>query len=107
MELHNKSIVKIPYSEIINNSLIKEKRLQSISGFTFKITTSKRDNLESIISSIKQAVVILPWTSMKQDPEIKALSETSNTYILELTVYALNKDMYFKIEEFIKEKFSV
>ena len=107
LELQNKSIVKIPYGEILNNSLIKEKRLQSISGYTFEITTSKKENLESNIRFIKQAVVLLPWASMKQEPEIKALSETSNTYVLELTVFAYNKDMYFKIEKFIKEKFAV
>ena len=49
---------------------------------------------------------MLPWASMKQEPEIKPMSETNNTYVLEITVFAYNKDMYFKIEKFIKEKFS-
>ncbi len=106
LELQNKSVVKIPYGEILNNSLVKEKQSQSVSGYSFQVTASKKDNLESLIKSIKQSIVLLPWASMKQEPEIKPISETNNTYVLEMTVFAYNKDMYFKIEKYIKEKFS-
>ncbi|MCF6365556.1 MAG: mechanosensitive ion channel family protein [Bacteroidales bacterium] len=104
LELQNKSIAKIPYSEILNKSLVKEKRSRSISAHSFEITTSKKKKLDELIKSIEQTIILLPWVSIKQTPEIKPVSETNNTYLLEITIFANNKDMYFKIEKFIKEK---
>jgi len=107
LELQNKSSVKIPFTEILNNVLIREKQSQSISGYLFKVSTSKKQSIETLIKDIKQSIILLPWSSVKQEPVIKVVSETNNTYNLQLTVYAYNKDMYFKIEKHIKDKFSV
>lgn len=107
LELSNKSNVKIPFTQILNNSLIREKKSQSISAYVFKISSSKNQGIENLIKEIKQSIILLPWSLVNQEPVIKAISETKNTYNLEITVYAYNNDMYFKIEEHIKDKFSV
>jgi len=105
LELQNKSIAKIPYSQVLDKSLIKEKRSHTVSAYTFEINTSKKQDTETIIQDLKQKIILLPWSSVKQEPEIKLISETSNSFTFEITVFANNKELYFKIEKYIKEKF--
>ncbi len=107
LELQNKSLIKIPYSKILNNKLIKEKRSNTISGYSFNLTTSKEKSVETLIKSIKKTAVLLPWVSIKQQVEINTISETDNTYLFEISLYSYNKDMYFKIEKHIKDKFEI
>lgn len=107
LELENKSIAKIPYTDILNNSLVRNKKTHSILGHSFKITTSKKQNVRIIIKEIKDAIILLPWALTSKEPVIKVVSETSNTYNIELTIFAHSNDMNFNIEKHIKDKFSV
>jgi len=107
LELSDKSIVKIPYTDILNNSLIKEKKSNSNSAYKFEISTSKKQDVETLINSIRQSVILLPWSSTVQSPKIKLINETNNTYSLAITIFSHKKDMYYRIEKYIKERFSV
>ncbi len=107
LELIDKSIVKIPYTDILNNSLVKEKKSNSNSAYKFEISTSKKQDVETLMISIKQNIILLPWSSTTQSPKIKLISETNNTYSLAITIFSHKKDMYYKIEKHIKDKFSL
>ena len=107
IELSNKSIVKIPYAGILSNSLIKEKKSNSNSAYKFEILASKKQDVEILVNSIKQSIVLLPWSSITQSPKIKLINETNDTYSLVITIFSHKKDMYYKIEKYIKDKFSV
>jgi len=107
LELTNKNIVKIPFSNILNNNLLKEQKSYSNSAYTFEITILKNKDIENIINSIKQSIILLPWSLTTQSPIIKLINEKKNTYTLSITVFSHKKDMYFKIEKHIKDKFSL
>lgn len=107
LELNNKSTVKIPYTDVLNNSLIKEKKSQTNSVHSFEISTSKKKDIDTLINSIKQDIILLPWSSITQSPKIKVINETNNSYTLSITIFSHKKDMYYKIEKHIKGKFSI
>ncbi len=59
------------------------------------------------IESIKIDILNLPWVSVKKIPVIKPVNETDLNFILEITVYALEKEYFVKIENYIKEKYFI
>lgn len=106
IESDNSEIIQIPYSLILENSIKKSRPKEDLTAYTFNITISKSDSIERMSEDIKQTVYNLPWTSVKKDPIIKPVSETKTTVLFEITIYSPGKDYNYKIENYLKEKFS-
>lgn len=107
LELDNKKLIKIPYTKILNSDFIKEEKSNVNNEYKFEITTSKNKNIEELVSSIKQTIILLPWSSNTKDAVVEVVNETNNTYNLAITIFTHKKEMYYKIEKYIKDKFSI
>lgn len=107
LELKNSNLVKIPYSEVLNKSLIKENKSQVIKSYSFEISTKKHIDFKQTVKKIKDTILLLPWTLTTKEPIFKVISEKDNIYNIKLTIFALDNNMYFNIEKYIKAKFSV
>ena len=107
IELENNKVIFFPYSKILNLEIIKEQKAESLIGYTFILNLSKSDEPNKIILKLRESILFSPWASLKKDPVIKLLNETNSSYIFELTVYAINREMNINIENYLKEKYSL
>ena len=107
IELEDNKVMYFPYSKILNSEIIKEHKAESITGYTFTLNLSKTDEPSKVLLKIREAILFSPWASLKKDPVIKLTGETNTSYIFELTVYAINKEMNINIENYLREKYSL
>ena len=77
-----------------------------ITGHLFKLEIPKREELSQQIEKIKMTVLELPWSSIKKEPLIIPVGENEKSYILELTIYAIDKKFFFEIENYLRENYS-
>ena len=98
--------INIPYNIVLSEVVSKSNPAEMIKGHTFKINLSKKSALLQSIENIKTDILNLPWISVKKVPSIKTVDETNEEFVLEITVYSLEKEYFVKIENFIKEKYS-
>lgn len=106
IESAGSKIIKIPYTQMLNKNFIKSDTAQTITGHSFKIKVKRNEKIKDIINQIKSSILLLPWTSLKKDPIIKPIAETSGIYTLEITVFALEKKFFYNIENTIIEKYT-
>ena len=106
LETENGKSIYIPYSKIIGAVNIKTDPAEKISRYNFKLETKKDISLREKTELIKQAIMVLPWSSIKKSPIIKPVGETENSYIFEITIFSLEKEYFHKIENNIKEQFN-
>ncbi|PLW92069.1 MAG: hypothetical protein C0592_12565 [Marinilabiliales bacterium] len=101
----NEESIIIPYTRILNSQIIKTNPTEMILSYSFKLQALKEISTGELIQKIRYEILNLPWSSVKNEPKIKALSEETDRYFLEITVYSMDKDYFYKIENHIKKKF--
>lgn len=97
--------IHIPYSLLLGKIIIKSFPAEMILSKSITITIPKKGNLDGLIEALRTDILTLPWSSVKKDPKIRPVSETSDTVTFELLVYAMEKDAFYKIESYLKEKY--
>ena len=106
LETENGKSIYIPYSKVLNAVNIKTDPAEKISRYNFKLETIKDCALKEKTEQIKQAIMVLPWSSIKKSPLIKPIDETENSFLFEITIFSLEKEYFHKIENNIKEQFN-
>ncbi len=99
-------IVYIPYSKITSNSVVKMNLAEAIKSYSFKLKIKKTNSLVDTIENIKKSIINLPWSSVKKKPGVYPIEETNTNIIFDITVYAIEDDYFYNIENYIKEKFA-
>lgn len=106
LETENGKSIYIPYAKILNRVNIKTDPAEKISRYNFKLKTKKDIALREKTENIKQAIMVLPWSSIKKVPLINPIDEDENSFTFDITIYSLEKEYFHKIENNIKEQFS-
>lgn len=99
------NMVHIPYHTITSSVFMKNEAIEQKSGYTFDLETKCTRSLEEIKSDIQKSILSLPWSSIKKLPVITLLDQTSEKYILKVTVFAIDKIFATKIEDHIKKQY--
>ncbi len=99
--------IHLPYSKVLNNKIEKLNPAETISGHTFILELKSENEIEKIIPRIKETIMYLPWASIKREPDIKPISTENQKIKFEITVYALEKGFFYKIENFVKKTFAL
>lgn len=107
LETENGKSIYIPYSKILNKVNIKTDPAEKISRYNFKLETNKDISLKAKTEKIKQAVMVLPWSSIKKSPLIKPIEESEKSFVFEIAVFSLEKEYFHKIENNIKKQFNI
>ncbi|MCD4745382.1 MAG: mechanosensitive ion channel [Bacteroidales bacterium] len=97
----------IPYNYVLGQIIIKSHPSEMILSHTFKINISIFLPINETIDKIKAAILNLPWSSVKEEPQIKAVTQDNTCYTLEIIVYSYEKKYFFEMENFIKDKFDL
>lgn len=103
----NDESIIIPYTKILNSEIIKINPTEMILSYSFSIECSNTENSSKLIQAIRYDILNLPWSSVKNEPKIKAVKEESDRYVFDITVYSIDKDYFYKIENHIKKKFGL
>ncbi len=99
--------VRIPYSKTIESVIVKSHPALMMKNYTFELKVKKDKLLSETIAEIKQTIIHLPWASIKKDTQITPKSVNDNYFVLDVTIYTLDKDFFYKIENQIRKKFEV
>lgn len=106
LETDSGESVFFPYHRIIDKKIIKSSPAESALGHGFKVCPADPSDLPATITELKSFILSLPWSSVKRDPRIHISDEgTENRPVLEVTVYALEKDYFPQIEKYVREQF--
>jgi len=101
----NEESILIPYTKILQTIIIKSNPTEMILSYSFGITTNKDKPSNEIIQDIRFEILNLPWSSAKTEPKIKPIKEDKTSYAFDITIYSMDKDYFYKIENIIKGKF--
>jgi Mechanosensitive ion channel, beta-domain len=101
----NEESILIPYTKILQTVIIKSNPTEMILSYSFRIHTNKEKPSNEIIQEIRFEILNLPWSSAKTEPKIKPLMEDKTSYAFDVTIYSMDKDYFYKIENIIKGKF--
>ena len=101
----NEETIFIPYTKILNTSIIKSNPTEMILSYSFTLITDKEKSSIELMQDIRIEILNLPWSSVKTEPKIKPVKENANTYEFDINIFSMDKDYFYKIENHIKSVF--
>ncbi len=105
LENEQGTVVQFPYSKLVGAEIKKEEHAETISGHTFQLNIPKNKPLIETIGELKNAAINLPWASLKKNPQIKPLQQDEQFYLIELTIFSLEKKFFYNIENNLRKTF--
>ncbi len=105
VETKTGKIVFIPYSKLTGSINIKSHPGETITRHSFKLKTDKNKSLTQWREILRISILQLPWSSIKKQPQIKAIAEEENFFTFDITIYALERAYFYKIENYLKKKY--
>ena len=97
--------IHIPFSQALSKVVIKKHPAEMIQGHTFKMNVAKKPSLKELIDDIKSTIIQMPWISLKREPIVKPVDQITSAYTFEITVYAIERNYFYKIEDFLRHHF--
>jgi len=98
----------LPYSFLFGKVIIKSQPTESIHRHTFQFDAVLTGTSRETTESIRGFILTLPWTSLKKEPQIKPVAESVNGgQVIEITLFAIEKEHFQDMEKLIKERFSL
>lgn len=107
LESDNGEIIYIPYTQLADSIIIKLHPGEMVLSHSFTISTAKDKKAEKKEEDIRFEILSMPYSSLKKAPIIKIIHEDAKNFVFELTVYTLEKDYFFKMEQLIRNKFDI
>jgi hypothetical protein len=105
LETESGEAIFLPYSTLSGKAIIKSNPAETILSHTFRVEIPKTNKLTATIRNIYDDIIIMPWASLKKSPQIKPLMETKAGQLLEVTIFAIEKDYFLEMENMIKLKY--
>lgn len=105
IETDNGNTVYIPYSQVLMEVSIKSDNAELLSSHTFYLNVANQKDINKLIAEIKNAIVYLPWSSIKKNPIILPIEESNEICKLKITVFSFDRNFFYKIEQFLIQKF--
>lgn len=105
LETESGEAIYLPYSTITGKAIVKSNPAETILSHTFRVEIPKTEKLTSTIRNIHDDIIIMPWASLKKSPQVKPVMETETGQLLEVTIFAIEKEYFLEMENMIKLKF--
>ncbi|MBU0489757.1 MAG: mechanosensitive ion channel family protein [Bacteroidetes bacterium] len=104
LETETGEIVSLPYSRVLGQVIVKSHPAERILSHSFRIHLVRSKPLLESIEEIRRDILNMPWVSVKKTPRIRAVEETESEFVLEISVFSIEADYFFRIEKAIREK---
>ncbi len=105
LETELSEIIYVPYILLSGKTIIKLHPADAILNYTFRFEIPNDADIRQTIDKVYSDIINLPWSSLKKEPQIKPLHETENGFMLEATVFSMEKDYFPEIEKAVKQRF--
>lgn len=105
LETESGEAIYLPYSAFTGKAIIKSNPAETILSHTFRVEIPKTEKLTSTIRNIHDDIIIMPWASLKKSPQVKPVMETQTGQLLEVTIFAIEKEYFPEMENMVKQKF--
>ncbi|MCF8368739.1 MAG: mechanosensitive ion channel family protein [Bacteroidales bacterium] len=105
IESQDNKVIYLPYNKLIEQTAIKSESTDQSSAYSFLLEMKKEDNEADTIQRIKSYLLSMPWGSVKKGPEVIVREQSANHYLIEITVFPLDKQYSGKIESLVFKKF--
>jgi len=107
VETDSGETIHYPYSKLLGKVIIKSIPAEMIRNKTIFLNISKDSSLIETITNIRSDILNLPWSSIKKEPQIKPIGENNDSFELEIVIFALETEYFYKIESYLKENYSI
>ena len=94
--------IYIPYSLLISKAQIVEQDTEKINTYTFEVEMSHKAVFIENIENMKSYIQLLPWIHPSLPTSVDIVEENKDSYHLSITIYALDKKYYQKVEQSVK-----
>ena len=94
--------IRIPYSRISDTLFAKTTEKNGSYVHTFRLEIPKSEPLPAVIEHVRLTIIHCIWSSVVNAPSIRYDSEGSTHYVLEITVHAISKDYFSRIEDKVR-----
>ncbi len=99
--------IHYPYSKLMGEIVSKANPAELVKSYKFRIRISREHSLMTMIKTIKEDIINLPWASVKKQAEVHLEAEDDQSFTLELIVFSLQKEYLYHIEQHVKNKFGL
>ena len=107
LETESGEIIYLPYGNLFGKAIIKSHPAETILNYTFRFEIPKGADIHETTEKVYSDIINLPWSSLKKEPQIKPLKETDTGFMLEATVFSMEKEYFSEIEKVIKQRFGI
>ncbi|HEY9114077.1 MAG TPA: mechanosensitive ion channel domain-containing protein [Bacteroidales bacterium] len=96
-------ILRIPYSRINQQVISEMTHTETLAEHTIHLQISTKLNKTEVEILIRDSVLNIPWSNLKEEPAIKFLKETENGFLIEIMLFSTNPK-HLKLIEVALEK---
>ncbi len=98
-------IIYIPFGELQSGITIKGESTDQTAAYSFLLECRKKNTPEETITNIRNYLISLPWSSVQKMPLVVIREQSEALYLIDVTVYPVEKPFAKKIETLTIEKF--
>lgn len=106
LETESGEIIYVPYGSLFGKTIIKSHPAETILNYTFRFEIPKDADIQQTTEKVYSDIINLPWSSLKKEPQIKPMHETERGFMLEVTVFSMEKDYFPEIEKIVKKRYA-
>jgi len=107
LETESGELIYLPYGSLFGKTLVKSHPAETILNYTFRFEIPREAEIQKTADKIYKDVINLPWSSLKKEPQIKPLGETITGFMMEATVFSMEKEYFSEIEKIIKRRYAI
>lgn len=98
------AIIKIPYSQLSSSSFTVVD-INSQHGHEVLLKVKSNISFDNLNSSIRQALLLLPWVSVNREPCIKEMEHSDDYSIIAVSFHTIGNQSHSKVEHYLRSKF--
>lgn len=102
LEKPSGELVKIPYTKLINETVVHNEATEVVESFDFVLRLPKSQSKERWLRTLQQQILLLPWASVSRRPVVRWENEDEDCHVFELRVHSLNSQYAQLIENHLR-----
>lgn len=97
-------VIKIPFSQLSSSSF-SVVDVNSQQGHEVLLKVKSDISFDTLSSSIKQSLLLLPWVSVNREPCIKEIEHIDNSSLIAVFFHTVGDQSPSKVEHYLRSKF--
>jgi hypothetical protein len=107
LETESGKIIYLPYGILFGKPMVKSYPAETILSYTFRFEIPPDAKIQETTEKVHNDILNLPWASLKKEPQVKPMGETASGFMLEATIFSMEKEYFSQIEKVIKGRYGI